>query len=159
MQDRCFGCSCDTSVLRYRRLLNKSAEVRSAWHDIVLKSLPEESSGYGYQIQLPDPHKAYLCVTCFNSLERFYKVKESLNNIQSTLTAKIQTVMTTGMVSVHNIESGSSSSSSQLGKRPEHGHHDFESSISSKRARMVPRQLNFSSVDSDTHSPAVVVSN
>ena len=43
MQDKCFGCSCETSGLHSRRLLT---HIRSAWHDTVIKSLPEESSGY-----------------------------------------------------------------------------------------------------------------
>ena len=130
MQDQCFGCSCDISGLRYRRLLHGSSAVRSAWHDIVLQTLPDESSVY--QIQLSDPHKAYLCPTCSNSYERFYKIKESLNSIQCTLAAKLQAVVSTGMISV---QSDPCSSNSQFGKRLEHDHHDRTSttSISSKK--------------------------
>ena len=53
MQDQCFGCSCDTSGLWYRRLLHRLSAFRYAWHDIVLQILPDESSVY--QIQLWSP--------------------------------------------------------------------------------------------------------
>ena len=157
MQDKCLGCSCETSGFRSRRLLT---HVRSAWHDILIESLPEESTGY--QIDCTDPEKAYLCPTCFSYYERYSKLKASLNSIQSTLTAKIQDVINTGMVSACQVEtdSCSSNSTSELGKRPEHDHHDSAStcSISNKRSWMIPRQLNFSLVDSTPHSPTVVVS-
>ena len=44
----------------------------------------------------------YLYPTCFNSYECFYKVKESLNSSQCTPAAKLQAVVSTGMVSVQS---------------------------------------------------------
>ena len=69
------------------------------------QSLPEESI-----IELADPRKAYMCPDCYTSLERFSKLKESFSSIQTTLTAKVQAVISAGIV-CHHVESDSCSGS------------------------------------------------
>ena len=109
----------------------------------------------GDVIELADPSKAYLCPDCYTSLERFSKLKESFSSVQTTLTAKVQAVISAGIIVCHHVESDSCSDNRETRKRPEHDHHE-SSGISGKRSRMMPRQLDFSTVD--VQSPAVVIS-
>ena len=98
----CVLCECSLPITTQRRRLHSLSS------SIAFQSLKDLSSELGLEAIIPIPYAVpsaggqFLCVCCFKSLEKYAKVKASLNQLDTELKNKIKSVAATLDLSVNS---------------------------------------------------------